>query len=407
MTYMFARLCLSPWTGLVPQRHVRWGRMTANDLPQGTLVGRAWLPGFDHPRIVTVRDGQLVDITARGMATVRDIAESGRAAEHVRTAPGRAAGDIDLVMGNAGRGDASLPRLLAPIDLQAIKASGVTFVVSLLERVIEEQARGDKSRADALRGEILGLIGTDLSQLVPGSDAAMKVKAALIEKGVWSQYLEVGIGPDAEIFTKGQPMSAVGHGAEVGLHPISSWNNPEPEVALLVTSKGEIIGATLGNDVNLRDVEGRSALLLGKAKDNNASASLGPFVRLFDGEFSLDTVSRAEVALRVEGEDGFVLEGQSNMAQISRTPESLVAATIGAHHQYPDGLVLYLGTMFAPVKDRDGAGKGFTHKLGDVVSISTPSLGTLTNRVNLSTKCPPWTYGTSHLLRDLARANLL
>ncbi len=381
--------------------------MSVNGIPKGVLVGRARVDGFDYPRIVTVRDGQLVDITARGMATVRDIAESGRAAEHVKTAPGRAVADIDAVMANALAGKPDLPQLLTPIDLQALKASGVTFVVSLLERVIEEQARGDNSRADALRTEILDLIGTDLSQLVPGSDAAMKVKAALIEKGVWSQYLEVGIGPDAEIFTKGQPMSAVGHGAEVGLHPISNWNNPEPEVALLVTSKGDIIGATLGNDVNLRDVEGRSALLLGKAKDNNASASLGPFVRLFDGDFSLETIKQAEIALRVEGTDGFVLEGQSNMAQISRTPESLVAATVGAHHQYPDGLVLYLGTMFAPVKDRDGEGKGFTHKLGDVVSISTPSLGTLTNRVSLSTKCPPWTYGTSHLLRDLAQANLL
>ncbi|WP_338720165.1 fumarylacetoacetate hydrolase family protein [Devosia sp. XK-2] len=381
--------------------------MSVNDIPGGILLGRARIEGFDHPRIVTVRDGQLVDITARGMATVRDIAESGRAAEHVKTAPGRAVGDIETVMANAAAGKADMPQLLCPVDLQALKASGVTFVVSLLERVIEEQARGDNSRADVLRSEILDLIGTDLSQLVPGSEAAVKVKAALIEKGVWSQYLEVGIGPDAEIFTKGQPMSAVGHGAEVGLHPISNWNNPEPEVALVVTSAGEIIGATLGNDVNLRDVEGRSALLLGKAKDNNASASLGPFVRLFDGDFTLETIKQAEIALRVEGTDGFVLEGQSNMAQISRTPESLVAATVGAHHQYPDGLVLYLGTMFAPVKDRDGAGKGFTHKLGDVVSISTPSLGTLTNRVNLSTKCPPWTYGTSHLLRDLARANLL
>ncbi|SMQ70193.1 Fumarylacetoacetate (FAA) hydrolase family protein [Devosia lucknowensis] len=378
--------------------------MSASDIPDGLLLGRALLPGFAYPRVVTVRNGQIVDITARGMATVRDIAESGRAADHVRTAPGQPVGDVAAVL--AGKGD-SLPRLLAPIDLQAIKASGVTFVVSLLERVIEEQARGDISRADALRGEILDLIGTDLSELVPGSDAAMKVKAALIEKGVWSQYLEVGIGPDAEIFTKGQPMSAVGHGAEVGLHPISQWNNPEPEVALLVTSKGEIIGATLGNDVNLRDVEGRSALLLGKAKDNNASASLGPFIRLFDGEFSLETIKQAEIALRVEGVDGFVLEGRSNMAQISRTPESLVAATVGNHHQYPDGLVLYLGTMFAPVKDRDGDGKGFTHKLGDVVSISTPTLGTLTNVVNLSTKCPPWTYGTSHLMRDLSRADLL
>ena len=381
--------------------------MSVNGIPNGVLVGRARLDGFEYPRIVTVRDGQLVDITARGMATVRDIAESGRAAEHVKTAPGRVVGDIEAVMANAIAGRPDQPQLLTPVDLQALKASGVTFVVSLLERVIEEQARGDNSRAEALRTEILDLIGTDLSQLVPGSDAATKVKAALIEKGVWSQYLEVGIGPDAEIFTKGQPMSSVGHGAEVGLHPISNWNNPEPEVALLVTSKGEIIGATLGNDVNLRDVEGRSALLLGKAKDNNASASLGPFVRLFDGDFSLETIKQAEIALRVEGTDGFVLEGQSNMAQISRTPESLVAATVGAHHQYPDGLVLYLGTMFAPVKDRDGEGKGFTHKLGDVVSISTPSLGTLTNRVNLSTKCPPWTYGTSHLLRDLAQANLL
>ncbi|WP_108397172.1 fumarylacetoacetate hydrolase family protein [Devosia submarina] len=383
--------------------------MSTRHYPDGVLVGRARVPGQACPRIVTVRNGELFDITAKGFATVRDIAESGKAAEHVRNASGTSLGNADAIVANslAASHDPSQPSLLSPIDLQSIKASGVTFVVSLLERVIEEQARGDKARADSLRGEILDLIGTDLSELVPGSETAAKVKAALIEKGVWSQYLEVGIGPDAEIFTKGQPMSSVGYGAEVGLHPISSWNNPEPEVALLVTSKGEIIGATLGNDVNLRDVEGRSALLLGKAKDNNASASLGPFVRLFDGDFTLDSVKQSEIALRVEGQDGFVLEGHSSMSQISRTPESLVAATIGGHHQYPDGLVLYLGTMFAPVKDRDGAGKGFTHKLGDVVTISTSELGTLSNTVNLSTQCPPWTYGTSHLLRDLAKADLL
>lgn len=383
--------------------------MANKNIPDGILLGRANVPGYAYPRVVTVRDGQLVDITSKGFATVRDIAESDRSAEHVRSAEGVTLGDAETILANsiAGQTREDVPVILSPIDLQAIKASGVTFVVSLLERVIEEQARGDNSRADALRSEILTLIGTDLSELVPGSDAAMNVKAALIEKGVWSQYLEVGIGPDAEIFTKGQPMSSVGFGAEVGLHPISSWNNPEPEVALLVTSSGKIIGATLGNDVNLRDVEGRSALLLGKAKDNNASASLGPFIRLFDGEFTLETISQAEIALRVEGEDGFVLEGQSNMSQISRTPASLVEATLGRHHQYPDGLVLYLGTMFAPVKDRGGEGKGFTHKIGDIVSISTPMLGTLSNRVNLSTICPPWTYGTSHLLRDLARADLL
>jgi fumarylacetoacetate (FAA) hydrolase family protein len=383
--------------------------MSANVIPEGILVGRASVPGHTAPRVVTVRNGRLIDITAKGFATVRDIAESGKAAAHVNSAEGKDLGDVEAIVANsvAGQTSENLPVLLSPIDLQAIKASGVTFVVSLLERVIEEQARGDKSRADALRGDILGLVGTDLSQLVPGSEAAANVKAALVERGVWSQYLEVGIGPDAEIFTKSQVMSSVGYGAEVGLHPVSSWNNPEPEVALLVTSAGAIIGATLGNDVNLRDVEGRSALLLGKAKDNNASASLGPFIRLFDADFTLETVKQAEIALRVEGTDGFVLEGQSNMSQISRTPESLVAATIGEHHQYPDGLVLYLGTMFAPVKDRDGVGKGFTHKLGDTVSISTPSLGTLTNTVNLSTKCPPWTYGSSHLLRDLARADLL
>ncbi|KFL27335.1 fumarylacetoacetate hydrolase [Devosia sp. 17-2-E-8] len=375
----------------------------------GVLLGRARVPGFDHPRVITVRDGIVLDITAKGAATSRDICERADAAAYVTTAKGNPIGSLADILANseAAKADEAMPSLLSPIDLQAIKASGVTFVVSLLERVIEEQARGDKSRADALRQDILTLVGSNLSDLVPGSPAAMQVKESLIARGVWSQYLEVGIGPDAEIFTKSQPMSSVGWGADVGLHPVSSWNNPEPEVAVVVTSAGQIIGATLGNDVNLRDVEGRSALLLGKAKDNNASASLGPFIRLFDGDFTIETIKNAELALRVEGEDGFVLDGHSNMSQISRTPESLVAATIGRHHQYPDGLVLYLGTMFAPVKDRDGVGKGFTHKIDDVVSISTPSLGTLRNRVRLSTECPPWTYGASHLLRDLAKADLL
>jgi fumarylacetoacetate (FAA) hydrolase family protein len=384
--------------------------MSATQIPaEGLLLGRARVPGFSYPRMVTVRGSRVVDITAPGMATSRDICERPGAAAYVAGASGTDIGAVEALLEAswADKSSDSAPCLLSPIDLQAVKAAGVTFVVSLLERVIEEQARGDKARAEALRGEITGLIGTDLSKLVPGSDTAMKVKQTLIARGVWSQYLEVGIGPDAEIFTKCQPMSTVGFGADVGILPISEWNNPEPEVALVVASSGTIVGATLGNDVNLRDVEGRSALLLGKAKDNNASASLGPFIRLFDDGFSLDDIKSAEVALEVRGEDGFVLDGHSSMRQISRTPESLVASAIGRHHQYPDGLVLYLGTMFAPVKDRGGVGKGFTHKANDIVTISTPTLGSLSNRVRLSTECPPWTYGASHLMRDLAKAGLL
>jgi fumarylacetoacetate (FAA) hydrolase family protein len=376
---------------------------------QGVLLGRLQVPGESPPRVVTVRGGHVVDITGKAAPTARDVCEMDDPAAYVASAAGKPVATLEAVLENswANKRDSSKPSLLSPIDLQAVKAAGVTFVVSLLERVIEEQARGDKGRADALRGEILGLIGTDLSQLVPGSPTAMKVKQTLIARGVWSQYLEVGIGPDPEIFTKCQPMAAVGYGADVGVLPISEWNNPEPEVAVVVNSRGAIVGATLGNDVNLRDVEGRSALLLGKAKDNNASASLGPFVRLFDKDFTIAEVKAAEIALRVEGEDGFVLEGASSMSQISRSPESLVESAIGRHHQYPDGFVLYCGTMFAPVKDRGGVGKGFTHKSGDVVSISTPALGTLGNRVKLATECPPWTYGASHLMRDLAKARLL
>ncbi|RJE85889.1 fumarylacetoacetate hydrolase family protein [Paracoccus onubensis] len=369
----------------------------------GVFLGRVRLAQGGHPRVVTIRGGQVMDITAKPAPTVRDICEMSDPAGYVATAPGQPVADLDAILA----GEAQAVTLLSPVDLQAVKASGVTFVVSLLERVIEEQAMGDPGRADALRRDILELIGEDLSDLVPGSRGAMAVKARLVERGVWSQYLEVGIGPDAEIFTKCQPMASVGHGAMIGLHPISTWNNPEPEVAVVVSSTGRIVGATLGNDVNLRDVEGRSALLLGKAKDNNASAALGPFIRLFDGGFGLDDVKALEVALEVSGEDGFVLTGSSSMGQISRSPEALAAAAIGDHHQYPDGLVLYLGTMFAPVQDRDGQGQGFTHKIGDVVTISAPALGALVNTVGLSTECPAWSYGTRALMADLAGAGLL
>ncbi|MEM8854824.1 MAG: fumarylacetoacetate hydrolase family protein [Pseudomonadota bacterium] len=386
--------------------------MNTNDaLPEAAnavLLGRVERPGIG-PSVVTIRDGAVVDITSRDSPTVRDVCEKDDPAAFVAAARGDTIASVDDLLGNADEAarDTARPFPLSPVDLQAVKASGVTFVTSLLERVIEEQARGEPSRAAALREEITDVIGADLSKLTPGSDEAMALKAVLQERGVWSQYLEVGIGPDAEIFTKAQVMSSVGHGAFVGLHPVSKWNNPEPEVVLVVRSDGTIIGATLGNDVNLRDVEGRSALLLGKAKDNNASAALGPFIRLYDGRFGDKDVANAVVSLSVDGEDGFHLDGASSMAEISRSPQDLVKATTGAHHQYPDGFVLYCGTMFAPVKDRDAPGEGFTHHEGDVVEIKTPAIGALVNRVTLSTKAAPWTFGTRALMANLAGRNLL
>ncbi|RWC76455.1 MULTISPECIES: fumarylacetoacetate hydrolase family protein [unclassified Mesorhizobium] len=376
---------------------------------EGLFVGRARSGDVSHPMVVTVRDGTVFDITSSAAPTVRDVCELADPAGHVGSAKGTPIGSVSDIAANSleATRDPAKPFLLSPVDLQAIKASGVTFVVSLLERVIEEQARGSAEKADAIRADIAGLIGHDLSKLKPGSPEAMEIKAKLISRGAWSQYLEVGIGPDAEIFTKCQPMASVGFGADVGLHPVSTWNNPEPEIAMIAASSGRIVGATIGNDVNLRDVEGRSALLLGKAKDNNASASLGPFIRLFDDTFSLDDVKQAVVRLKVEGEDGFSLEGASSMAEISRSPEELVAAAMGPHHQYPDGLALYLGTMFVPSKDRGEKGKGFTHKVGDIVTISSEKFGALVNRVRLSPDCPHWTYGASHLMRDLAKAGLL
>jgi len=379
------------------------------DLDQALMVGRVWRAGeINGPAVVAVRKGRVVDIT-RHAPTVSELFERDDLIAIVRDADGEDLGDVNALVAAALQGDEGAPvRLLAPNDLQAIKACGVTFAVSLLERVIEEQAKGDPARASALRQQLQETIGTNLSELEPGGEAAMRLKADLSARGMWSQYMEVGIGPDAEVFTKSQPMSAVGHGAPVGLHPSSHWNNPEPEIVLAVNSRAQVVGATLGNDVNLRDIEGRSALLLGKAKDNNGSCAIGPFIRLFDGDFNIDTLRNAEVRMLIEGvDDGFQLAGASFMREISRDPLDLVRQTCGKHHQYPDGFMLFLGTMFSPIKDRDAQGGGFTHHPGDRVSISTPSLGTLVNTVQRSDAIAPWTFGVRALYANLAQRGLL
>jgi fumarylacetoacetate (FAA) hydrolase family protein len=378
------------------------------DDPAGRYVGRIWRPDVAGPSVVTVADGDVFDITS-AFPTVRDLCETPDPASAAAGAAGERVGPLDDILANTvaiGRAS-DRPRLLAPIDLQAVKACGVTFASSLVERVIEEQAGGDPALAERVRAEVHARIGGDIARIRPGSQEAELVKATLSAAGMWSQYLEVGLGPDSEVFTKAQPMSSVGWGEPVGLHPASRWNNPEPEIVLIVDSRGEIRGASLGNDVNLRDIEGRSALLLGKAKDNNASCAIGPFVRLFDATFGLDDVRTATISLRVAGRDGFVLTGESSMRQISRDPLDLVQQTIGPHHQYPDGFALFLGTMFAPTEDRDRPGEGFTHKPGDTVDIATPALGNLHNRVALTSECPPWDFGAGHLMRNLAKRGLL
>jgi fumarylacetoacetate (FAA) hydrolase family protein len=378
------------------------------DHAKATLVGRVFRPELGGPSVAVLRGGILHDITGV-FATVRDLCEQPDPVTAITHARGTAIGTFDSVLTNTppdGR-DPKKPWLLAPVDLQALKAAGVTFAVSMIERVIEEQARGDSSRSNALRSEITALVGDDLSKVTPGGPGAMQLKAMLQAKGAWSQYLEVGIGPDAEIFTKSQVLSAVGTGADVGLHPISQWNNPEPEVVVVISSSGRIVGVTLGNDVNLRDVEGRSALLLGKAKDNNASCALGPLIRFFDSTFTLEDVRALDVRLEVAGEGGYKLSGCSSMRHISRDPSDLVGQMLGPHHQYPDGAVLFCGTMFAPIEDRDAPGKGFTHHIGDIVTVSNARLGALTNRVRLSTDCAPWTFGIADLMSNLARRGAL
>ena len=365
--------------------------MLADDWREGLFLGR--IETAEGPSPVLLAGGVLHDMSRAAPTAAQLVAD--RALDPTAGIP---LGDLTDIAGSL--------RLLSPVDLQCVKAAGVTFAVSAVERVIEERARGDAGKAAAVRAMLEGRIGGGIRGLKPGSPEAMALKQALIDEDMWSQYLEVAIGPDAEIFTKSPVLSTVGWGAEIGVRSDSSWNNPEPEIAILADAHGQPVGASLGNDVNLRDFEGRSALLLGKAKDNNASCALGPFVRLFDRSFTMDDVRNAEVDLLIEGEDGYVLEGHSSMREISRDPTDLVAQAMSEHH-YPDGYILFLGTLFAPTQDRDDPGRGFTHKVGDVVTIATPRLGRLVNRVTHSRNAPPWTLGISGLMRNLARRGLL
>jgi fumarylacetoacetate (FAA) hydrolase family protein len=369
--------------------------MLPADVRAALLIGRIMLP--EGPTPVIVRDGKVHDVS-RVAPTVADLLDRGDLS--AIDGPEICAAEALTADGEGG------PQILSPIDLQCVKAAGVTFAVSAIERVIEERARGDADQAAAVRGDLEARVGGGIRSVKPGSEEAMRLKAALIDGGMWSQYLEVAIGPDAEVFTKAPVLSTVGWGAEIGVRSDSTWNNPEPEIVIVADASGKPVGATLGNDVNLRDFEGRSALLLGKAKDNNASCSLGPFIRLFDDGYTMDDVRSAELDMRIEGLEGYVLHGRSSMREISRDPEELVRQTL-SEHQYPDGFVLFLGTLFAPVQDRDEPGRGFTHKTGDTVIISTPLLGTLANRVTTSKDAAPWTFGIRDLFANLTERRLI
>jgi fumarylacetoacetate (FAA) hydrolase family protein len=388
-------------------------RILPADAERATLIGRAWVPGrMGGPSPVVIAGGRVYDL-ARVVPTVSELLNSRDpvkiARESVKSGWASAIGEVaDLISNShADRRDPKKAYFLAPCDLQALRACGVTFIASMLERVIEEHAKGDPLKAEEIRRSIGAEIGAELKSVKPGSPEAMRLKESLIRRNLWSQYLEVGIGPDAEVFNKSQPLSAVGVGADIGIRADSSWNNPEPEVVLAINRAGTVVGAALGNDVNLRDFEGRSALLLGKAKDNNASCAIGPFIRLFDERYGIDDLRQTRIHIEVLGPESYQLSGESHLADISRDPLDLASQAVNRTHQYPDGVMLFLGTQFAPTKDRGEKGKGFTHKLGDIVSIRADALGMLVNRVSHCDKAPPWTFGINDLMRNLAARGLL
>lgn len=378
-------------------------RILPEDHEEAVLIGRVWDTETQGPRPVRVIGDQVYDLFQLA-PTVSELFELDHAAQTVREAASTPRWSLnDIVQASLERSP-DRPHLLAPVDLHVIKACGVTFVDSMVERVIEERSAGDPDRAAEIRAAVAGPLQAEIDEVKPGSPEAARLKEVLLAEGLWSQYLEVGLGPDPEVFTKVPVLASVGYGAQIGIPAFSTWNNPEPELVLVIDSRGRPKGATLGNDVNLRDVEGRSALLLGMAKDNTASSALGPFVRLFDEDFTLDTLRSERIALRVDGPvDGYLLEGENNVARLSRSFEELVNAAYGSHHQYPDGFVLYTGTLFAPTQDRGTAGAGFTHKMGDRVTISSPRLGTLINEVAPTQDVPRWDFGVRSLMTYIQR----
>ena len=391
------------------QAHLNSKNTLPSDGTQGCLIGRAWVPNgqYSGPSPILLRNNQVFDISSE-FSTVSELLEVEYPVQVLAEIKGQYIGTVDEILANTNKApNTSKAYFLAPIDLQVIKAAGVTFAASMLERVIEEQAAGDADKAQHIRNVVQEVIGDSLKSIQPGSTKALELKTYLIEQNMWSQYLEVGIGTDAEIFTKAPVLAAVGSGQNIGIHPKSEWNNPEPEIVLVANSRGKILGASLGNDVNLRDFEGRSALLLSKAKDNNASCAIGPFIRLFDETFNLDDIRHCDVELEIKGTDDFVLNGLSSMSQISRDPENLIQQTLNENHQYPDGFVLFLGTLFAPTQDREKSGSGFTHKMGDIVQIHTPKLGTLYNIVTTSDQATPWRFGINALIQNLKQRELL
>jgi len=484
------------------------------DWKEGTFVGRVWRADVNGPSVVKLdNEGYLVDITT-SFPTVSALCEQENPAEAVKAVTGERIGKLSDILATTARHTKKddKPYLLSPIDLHAVKAAGVTFAESLVERVVEKMAGGDRDKAlgirigvlsdiatilkkdgalqtlavlrqryDALQGqadngEALRTLGVEVAQLrsesinfketPPGSKPALQIRDLLIMKfaafkideavhkyanddpaaaelvraqltrrfkqvtdavnsgkeegfsdatlkeirdflsglgtGAGKSYIEVGLGPKAEIFTKAQPMSSVGHGADAGYLEESKWNNPEPEVVLVTNSRKEIVGAALGNDVNHRDIEGMSELLLGECKDQNASCAVGPFIRLIDKtSFKQEDIDTMKVEVHVKGTDGFELYSDSSMEKISRKPEELVNQMF-KQHQYPDGAVLFCGTMFSPVKDRDEPTKGFTHKVGDHVTIRSDKLGSLTNRMDYTQNVEPWIYGVGKLMQNLA-----